>query len=128
MMRALAAALAAALALGACGACSGTAHLRHWTGARDARLWAEFAQSHRGRSRRNFELDHFIPLCLGGGDEDENLWFQPRQTLVPYGESAEAKDADEIDLCLAVCAGSLPREIAIGKLRSHWERARDNAK
>jgi hypothetical protein len=43
---------------------------------------------------------------------------------VPFDQSAEAKDEDEIALCIAVCAGSLPRDAAIGKLAARWGKAR----
>jgi len=44
----------------------------------------------------DYELDHKIPLCLGGADSLENLQLQPW---------AEAVAKDEDDLCQAVCAG-----------------------
>jgi hypothetical protein len=29
----------------------------------------------------DYEIDHLIPLCLGGSDDFSNLWPQPRRTI-----------------------------------------------
>ena len=29
---------------------------------------------------RQIEIDHLIPLCLGGADDPSNLWPQPRRS------------------------------------------------
>ena len=31
----------------------------------------------------DYEIDHLIPLCLGGGDDPSNLWPQPRRSIEP---------------------------------------------
>ena len=50
---------------------------------------------------RAFELDHFIPLELGGHPTDkQNLWPQPWEGSC----GAHAKDAMENDLHRKVCA------------------------
>jgi len=54
----------------------------------------------------NFEIDHLVPLCLGGSDDFSNLWPQPRQTIAPKW-NAEAKDRLERRLCEMVCSGQL---------------------
>jgi hypothetical protein len=33
--------------------------------------------------RLDYEIDHLIPLCLGGSDDFTNLWPQPRSTVEP---------------------------------------------
>jgi hypothetical protein len=65
----------------------------------------------------DYEIDHLIPLCLGGSDDFSNLWPQPRQTIEPKW-NAEAKDRLERRLCEMVCAGELDigtAQEAIGK-------------
>ncbi len=52
-----------------------------------------------GRERRTWEIDHRVPLCLGGADEAANLWAQ---------RSFHGKDDDEAYACRAVCDGNLP--------------------
>lgn len=42
-----------------------------------------------------FEVDHFIPLCMGGADTEANLWLQPE----PYFGQ---KDKIEAELCAEV--------------------------
>src|SRR5262249_40512298 len=39
----------------------------------------------------DYEIDHLIPLCLGGSDDPSNLWPQPRRSIEPKW-NAEAKD------------------------------------
>jgi hypothetical protein len=29
----------------------------------------------------DYEIDHLIPLCLGGADDPSNLWAQPRRSI-----------------------------------------------
>ncbi len=59
------------------------------------------------RPMRDFELDHIIPLCLGGAPRSEkNLQLQP-------WTEAKRKDKLEADLARKVCAG----EITLKKAR-----------
>ena len=58
---------------------------------------AEFAKAGVDwADRANYELDHIVPLCLGGADTPEN------RTPQPLAE-ALAKDAVEKFACKAVC-------------------------
>jgi hypothetical protein len=50
----------------------------------------------------DYEIDHLIPLCLGGSDDPSNLWAQPRRTIEPKW-NAEAKDRLERFICDIVC-------------------------
>ena len=43
------------------------------------------------RPHPDYEIDHLIPLCLGGSDDFSNLWPQPRRSIEPKW-NAEAKD------------------------------------
>ena len=61
------------------------------------------------------ELDHVVPLCLGGSDDFGNLQFQP-------WPEALRKDADEWRLCEAVCSGAMTQDAAIDELRRLWPR------
>ena len=54
------------------------------------------------------EIDHIVPLCLGGADDVRNLWPQ---------QSFHQKDALEAYACRMVCAG----KVAIGEAQS-WFR------
>lgn len=57
----------------------------------------------------DYEIDHLIPLCLGGADDPDNLWPQPKATIEPTW-NAERKDYLEQRLCQMVC----DREIDLG--------------
>ena len=39
----------------------------------------------------DYEIDHLVPLCLGGSDDASNLWPEPRRSIEPKW-NAEAKD------------------------------------
>src|SRR3954462_10488620 len=51
-----------------------------------------------GHSVSEYELDHIVPLCMGGSNDRSNLQLQP-------WDEAKRKDVDEWRLCRAVCAG-----------------------
>jgi hypothetical protein len=51
----------------------------------------------------DFEIDHLIPLCLGGSDDFSDLWPQPRRSIEPQW-NAVAKDQLEHFICEMVCA------------------------
>jgi hypothetical protein len=58
-----------------------TSSLRHWDRARDDRILAEYGLP--AGPHPQFEIDHLVPLCLGGADSDSNLWPEPRRSLEP---------------------------------------------
>jgi hypothetical protein len=90
-----------------------TSSLRHWDRARDNRILAEYGLP--PGPHPDYEVDHLIPLCLGGSDADSNLWPEPRRSLEPEW-NAERKDRLEATLCQAVCAGGLAARVR-AKLR-----------
>lgn len=68
------------------------------------------------------EIDHLIPLCLGGADDDSNLWAQPRRTIEERW-NAEAKDRLERRLCNLVCAGEVEISDAQEAIATDWVKA-----
>ena len=67
-----------------------------------------------------YELDHLIPLELGGAPRDPaNLWPQPWAGT----SGAHAKDQIENTLHARVCAGTLPLSVAQHAISSNWETA-----
>ncbi len=54
----------------------------------------------------NYEFDHLIPLCAGGGNDVHNLWPEP---------IAEAREKDklEVQICNAMQAGRLSQAQAV---------------
>jgi hypothetical protein len=67
----------------------------------------------------DYEIDHLIPLCLGGSDDFSNLWPQPRQTIEPKW-NAEAKDRLERLICDMVCNGQLDIATAHEAFAKDW--------
>jgi hypothetical protein len=75
-----------------------------------------YSQRHRVVWRpgmRGFELDHIIPLALGGADTDKNIHAQPL-------DEARAKDQFEVWSWRAVCHGQVPLATAQGWFIGDW--------
>jgi hypothetical protein len=83
---------------------NGTRELRHWSRDRDDRIMIEYGLP-PGRHPR-YEIDHLIPLGIGGADDDLNLWAEPRRGIEPTW-NAERKDDLEWKLRDLVCSGQL---------------------
>jgi hypothetical protein len=81
---------------------SGTRELRRWSRERDDRILAEYGLPEGPHP--NWEIDHSIPLGIGGSDEDSNEWPQPRRSIEPVF-NAELKDRLEYRLRQLVCSG-----------------------
>jgi hypothetical protein len=67
----------------------------------------------------DYEIDHLIPLCLGGSDDPSNLWPEPRRSIEPKW-NAEAKDRLERFMCDMVCSGQLDIATAQEALAKDW--------
>lgn len=73
-----------------------TAELRGYSGRPNTKRAIMRAYGLGNRRSADFELDHRVPLCLGGADVVANLWPQPWP---------EAREKDKIEewACRAVC-------------------------
>jgi hypothetical protein len=76
-------------------------------------------------SMSNYELDHLIPLELGGAPADiRNLWPEPYEThgtgSGARGTGAETKDRVENAGRSAVCAGRLTLAAAQAGIAANW--------
>jgi len=63
-----------------------------------------------------YEIDHLIPLELGGSNNASNLW--PQSYVSPWG--AHIKDELENTLHRLVCAGNLSLPVAQHAIQSDW--------
>ena len=97
-----------------------TRSLRHWSRDRDDHILAEYGLP--VGSHPTFEVDHLVPLCLGGADSDANLWPEPRRSIEPTW-SAERKDDLEARMCSLVCAGELDVVEAQRMMAEDWTAA-----
>lgn len=99
---------------------SGTRELRHWDRARDDRIMTEYGLP--PGPHPDFEIDHLIPLGIGGADSDANLWPEPRRSIEPEW-NAEAKDRLEWRLRDLVCSGALDVAMAQRAIADDWTEA-----
>lgn len=75
-----------------------------------------YSRLHRVVKRRPVpwhQIDHIVPLCLGGADVDANVQVQPI-------EEAIEKDELERSACRAVCSGALDLEKAQRFFIERW--------
>lgn len=73
-----------------------------------------------GQPKSAFELDHLIPLEIGGGTADvANLWPEPYTGT----QGARVKDSVENRLRAAVCAGTISLAAAQHAIATDWTTA-----
>jgi hypothetical protein len=71
----------------------------------------------QGQRLRDYELDHLVPLELGGAPQNvANLWVEPWNG----DANAHMKDAVEIFLNHEVCRGVMPLAAAQGQIATDW--------
>lgn len=56
--------------------------------------------------RSHFKMDHFVPLCMGGSNNADNIWPQ-HQTIYPYTDRIEEL------LCVGMAKGRLKQSQAV---------------
>jgi hypothetical protein len=99
---------------------TGTRELRHWSRERDDRIMAEYGLP--PGPHPDYEVDHLVPLGIGGADDDLNLWPEPRRSIEPTW-NAERKDRLEEKLRQLVCSGSLDAHEAQQAIADDWTTA-----
>jgi hypothetical protein len=62
-------------------------------------------------NRTDFKMDHYIPLCMGGSNDNENLWPQ-HKTIYQHTDPIEPV------LCELMAAGQILQLKAIAIIRS----------
>jgi hypothetical protein len=96
---------------------TGTSGLRHWSRERDDRIMAEYGLP--TGPHPDYEVDHLVPLGIGGADDDKNLWAEPRRSIEKEWP-AEKKDELESRLRELVCARQLDVSAAQQAIRDDW--------
>jgi hypothetical protein len=88
--------------------------VRHTSGTLKAEIYREYGINRRSG---HYEIDHLIPLCLGGADVAANLWPQSYDTTV---WNAGRKDDLETRLCQLACSGAVPLAQAQREIATDW--------
>jgi hypothetical protein len=70
----------------------------------------------RGKRKGLYEIDHLVPLELGGSNRPANLWPQPLA-------DAKLKDRVEDELHEAVCNGDMTLDAAQRAIERDWHTA-----
>lgn len=71
--------------------------------------------------RATTELDHLVPLALGGSNDVSNLW--PEASDLPGNTFRNSKDDVEVKLAAGVCAGKVLLVVAQNAIASDWTTA-----
>ncbi len=89
---------------------------RHVSDATKRRVYFDYGiRRHRSGE---YEIDHLIPLELGGANSQRNLWPE----RYAGGQGAHAKDRLENALHKRVCSGSLSLAAAQRSIVARWSR------
>ena len=65
---------------------------------------------------KTYEMDHLIPLEIGGSNSIKNLWPEPYDLV--WG--ARVKDAIENKLHTMICDGLIPLDLAQQEIATNW--------
>lgn len=88
--------------------------VRHTSGQLKHKVYVEYGIEAKSGY---YEVDHLIPLGIGGADLRENLWPESRDTQ-PW--NANIKDRLENYLHVEVCAGRIPIAQAQKDIAADW--------
>jgi hypothetical protein len=90
---------------------------RHVAEARKREVFRAYRLDWKDRDR--YEVDHLIPLAVGGANSPSNLWPQPWDG--PFG--AREKDRLEVRMRSLLCRGQVTLREAQDAFRTDWTRA-----
>lgn len=100
-----------------CAASFRTKPFRHTTQAMKKQVCAAYHIA-KCPAKNTLEIDHLIPLELGGLDDVRNLW--PQLAKYPNGPGFHVKDKLENELHRRVCQGNMSLPEAQACIRSNW--------
>jgi hypothetical protein len=88
---------------------------RNVTEATKVKVFAEYHVT----TRANYEVDHLIPLAIGGSNSILNLWPEPATPVPGFHQ----KDVLEVKLHDLVCSGKLDVVKAQNQIATDWSAA-----
>jgi len=73
------------------------------------------------RNKIDGEVDHFYPLCAGGSNKIENLWYQPAINM-SNGENFGFHEKDKLEtyICVQITNGKLDPKEAFDRMTQDW--------
>ena len=93
-----------------------TTRVRDSSSATKSKVEKEYNQVYNPKNPRAYEIDHLIPLELGGSNDTANLWVEPGAGAQSY----HAKDVLENKMHALMCAGLLPLSRAQRQISLDW--------
>jgi len=85
------------------------------------KVYDEYNVPQPERNIKNGEVDHFYPLCAGGSNDIENLWYQPAANGWNGKDFGyHAKDKLETLVCEQIKAGKLEPKDAFKRITEDW--------
>jgi len=84
-------------------------------------IYDEYNVPQARRNIKSGEVDHFYPLCEGGSNDKENLWYQPAANDWNGKDFGyHAKDKLETYICVQIKAGKLEPQEAYDRMTGDW--------
>lgn len=84
---------------------------RHTSGKLKAVIYREYGITKAQRKRGHYEIDHLVPLGLGGADVAPNLWRQSRDAEPWSAKRKDRLEAIFIPQCVLVTYQSSGRKV-----------------
>jgi hypothetical protein len=94
-----------------------TREFRHWSREADDCILIEYGLP--PGPHPEVEIDHLIPLGVGGADDDRNKWPEPRRNIEPQWQASE-KTRLEWKLRDLICIGQLDVREAQRAVAEDW--------
>jgi len=85
------------------------------------KIYDEYNVPANQRNGKAGEIDHFDPLCNGGSNDKENLWFQPAHAMFNGKDFGfKTKDRLESFICVEMKAKRLDPKVAYDRITTDW--------
>jgi len=84
-------------------------------------VYDEYDVPQSKRNKVDGEVDHFYPLCAGGSNKIENLWYQPSINM-SNGENFGFHEKDKLEtyICVQIKNGKLDPKEAFDRITQDW--------